>query len=337
MQAIAAAEAYLDLAPWQAGAAAVALSADDGNFDNSVEAASATLDTTDLPVGRHFVYVRGQDAGGDWGPVSALFLDVLDPASAPFVQGVVREAGTAAPLAATVAVGPFAVATTPETGAYSLQVPPGTYDIRANAAGHAPRIVLGVVAAPFATVTQDFALPAIAIVLADDAEVTNPGWTAQSPWARTTESAASPTHSWTDSPAGSYGNFADTSLTSPLLDLSLATDVALDWKQLYDLEDGYDYGHVEISSNGGTSWTEVALAAGEDHDVAWESNHLALPALAGSSQARLRFRLTSDVSVTRDGWHLDDIALTAVLPPPPFLFADGFETGDLAHWSTAVP
>ncbi len=337
VQAIGAAEAYLDLAPWQAGATAVALSADDGSFDATVEAASATLDTTALAAGRHLVYVRGQDAGGDWGPVSAHFLDVLDPGSAPFVEGVVREAGTAAALAATVTVGPFAVATTPGTGAYSLQVPPGTYDIRASAAGHAPRTVPGVVAAPFATVTQDFALPAITSVLADDAEVANPGWTAQSPWARTTESAASPTHSWTDSPGGSYGNFADTSLTSPVLDLSLATDVALDWKQLYDLEDGYDYGHVEISTNGGTSWTEVARAAGENHDTAWESNHLALPALAGSSQARLRFRLTSDVSATFDGWHLDDIVVSAVLPPPTALFADGFESGGVAQWSASVP
>ncbi len=177
--------------------------------------------------------------------------------------------------------------------------------------------------------TQDFALPAITALLADDAEGTNPGWTAQSPWARSTESAASPTHSWTDSPGGTYGNFADTSLTSPLLDLSLATDVALDWKQLYDLEDGYDYGRVEISTDGGASWTEVARAAGENHDATWESNHLALPALAGSSQARLRFRLTSDVSATFDGWHLDDIVLSAVLPPPTGLFADGFESGDL--------
>jgi hypothetical protein len=337
VQAIAAAEVYVDLAPWQGGATAQPLVADDGTFNSPIEAAHAEIDTTALASGRHILYVRGQDAGGAWGPVSAVFLHVLDPATAPFVQGVVREAGTLAPLAATVTVGPFGTTTTPGTGAYSFQVPPGTYDIRATSPGHAARSVAGVVAAPLATVTADFALPVISTVLADDGEGTNPGWTAQSPWALTTESSASPTHSWTDSPGGPYVNFVDTSLTSPVLDLSQATDVALDFKQIYDLENTYDFGHVEISANGGATWTEVASYNGEGHTGTWEAAHLALPGLAGRAQARLRFRLTSDVSITFDGWHVDDIALTAVFPPPTALFADGFESGGFTLWSVAVP
>ena len=337
VEAITAGEVYVDLAPWQPGAVAIPLTADDGLFNATVEAASATLATGALASGRHILYVRGEDAGADWGPVSAIFLYVVDPATAPFVQGVVRDANTLAPLAATVSVGPFSTTTNPGTGAYSFQVPPGTYDIGATAPGHAPRSVAGVVAAELATVTQNFALPPFSPVLADDGEGTNPGWTAQSPWALTTETAASPTHAWSDSPGGNYTNNRDTSLTSPTLDLSAASDIALSWKQIYDLENGYDFGHVEVSANGGSTWTEVASYNGQGHTATWEPVTLALPGLAGSAQARVRFRLTTDISQTFDGWHVDDILLTAVLPPPTGLFADGFESGDLSLWSAAVP
>lgn len=337
LEAITAGEVYVDLAPWQVGATAIPLTADDGLFNSTVEAASATLATGALASGRHILYVRGEDAGADWGPVSALFLYVVDPATAPFVQGVVRDANTLAPLAATVTVGPFSTPTNPGTGAYSFQVPPGTYDIGATSTGHAPRTVAGVVAAELATVTENFSLPPFTPVLADDGEGGNPGWTAQSPWARTTEASASPTHSWTDSPGTPYGNSVDTSLTSPVLDLTLAIDVALDWKQIYDLENTYDFGRIEISTNGGSNWSEITSYNGQGHTASWEAVHLALPGLAGSAQARVRFRLTSDTSVTFDGWHVDDIALTAAFPPPTGLFSDGFESGDTALWSLAVP
>ncbi len=337
VQAITGGEVYVDLAPWQPGALAIPLSADDGLFNATVESASATLATGALASGRHILYVRGEDAGADWGPVSALFLYVVDPATAPFVQGVVRDANTLAPLAATVSVGPFSITTNPGTGAYSIQVPPGTYTIGATSPGHAPRSVAGVVAAELATVTEDFALPPFTLVLADDGEGANPGWTAQSPWALTTESAASPTHGWSDSPGGNYTNNRDTSLTSPVLDLSATSDIAFAWKQVYDLENGYDFGHVEISTNGGASWTEVASYNGQGHTATWDAVTLNLPGLAGSAQARVRFRLTTDISQTFDGWHLDDIALTAVFPPPTGLFTDGFESGDLALWSASVP
>ena len=81
------------------------MSADDGTFNETIEAASAALNTSTLPSGRHLVYVRGRDAAGNWGPVSAAFLTVIDPATAPTVEGAVVETGTGTPLAATVTVG----------------------------------------------------------------------------------------------------------------------------------------------------------------------------------------------------------------------------------------
>ena len=314
VQAIAAAELYLATPPW-AGGTPVAMSADDGAFNETVEAATATLDgaaTAALASGRHLVYVRGRDAANNWGAVSAAFLTVIDPATAPIVAGTVSESGTGTPLAATVAVGPFATATDPGTGAYSIQVPEGTYDITASAPGHASVTAASVALASSQTWDQDFVLQAYAIVLDDDVEGGNLGWTTGSPaWSITTTSAHSPTHSWTDS-VGNYIDNVNTSLTSPALDLTGGAGIQLAFWQRYDTEATYDFCHVEVSANNGTSWTEVAVYDG--NQPSWQPVTLAVPQLDGAAQARVRFRLTSDVSIVRDGWYVDDIVL-AWLPP----------------------
>jgi hypothetical protein len=81
-QNIAAAEYYLDGPPWNGGTA-VAMSPADGNFNSTVEGAAAAIDTTSLSQGQHILYVRGQDASGNWGAVSAVFLYIDDNAPPP--------------------------------------------------------------------------------------------------------------------------------------------------------------------------------------------------------------------------------------------------------------
>ena len=76
VQAISAAEAYIDVPPWLAGAVALPLAAADGNFNTPTEGVAGTLSTAGLPAGKHIVYVRGQDASGQFGPVSAVFLNI---------------------------------------------------------------------------------------------------------------------------------------------------------------------------------------------------------------------------------------------------------------------
>ena len=73
-QAIAAGEYYVDVPPWGDDAAATAMTAADGAFDATAEDATASIDTTGWSAGRHVVFVRGKDAGGNWGAVSAVFL-----------------------------------------------------------------------------------------------------------------------------------------------------------------------------------------------------------------------------------------------------------------------
>jgi carboxypeptidase T len=335
-QAIAAGEVTVDEPPW-AAATPVPMAAVDGLFDETVEAASATLDTSSLAPGRHTVFVRGQDADGNWGAVSARFLHVIDPGVAPTLAGFLRDADTLAPLGGTVRAGDFETASNPATGHYSLQVPAGTYDLTASAPGHAPVTAAGVVADDFQTVQHNFALPPWITLLADDVEGGNVGWTAQSPWAITAEASFSPTHSWTDSPGGNYANNANKSLTAPPLDCTGLAGVRLSFRQIYDLEAGFDFGRVEVSTDGGGSWSPVTLYTGT-HTGSWEAVELPLPMLDGVAAGRVRFRLTSDGGVTRDGWHLDDLVVEGHSPVAASLvFADGFESGDLAAWSAAVP
>ena len=331
-QAIAAGQVWLDTVPWTTlifvdgfetgdtsrwafGSPITSMDPTDGTFDTTVEGAQANLDTTGLEVGRHLLYVRGRDAANNWGAVSAVFLTVIDPATAPTVQGTVTEFGTGTPLAATVAVGPYSTQTDPTSGAYSIQVPEGTYDLTASATGHASATVAGVTLTTAQTLVQDFALAPFTALLDDDVEGGNIGWTAQTPWAITTSQSHSPTHSWTDSPGGNYGNSVDTSLTSALLDLTGATDTVLSFWHRYVTEAGWDYCHVEVSANGGSTWTEVAIYDGSQ--TTWQQVTIAVPQLDGAANSRVRFRLTSDSNTVADGWYVDDVLVQAVVLPPP--------------------
>lgn len=83
VQAIAAAEAYIDVPPWMPGAVAIPLAAADGSFNATTEGLAGTLSTAGLSLGQHIVYVRARDAGGTWGAVSAVFLKVTDTLPPP--------------------------------------------------------------------------------------------------------------------------------------------------------------------------------------------------------------------------------------------------------------
>jgi plastocyanin len=77
-QAIAAAEYYIDVPPWVTTTVPVAfaMSAADGSFNSTAEGVTASIDSTGLSVGKHTIFVRGQDSDGNWGAFSAIFLDI---------------------------------------------------------------------------------------------------------------------------------------------------------------------------------------------------------------------------------------------------------------------
>ena len=320
-QNIVAAEYYVDIPPWTTAPTSVpqAMTAVDGAFDEKDEEVEAIVDTSRLDNGRHTLFVRGQDASGNWGAWSAVFLYILDPAISPVIQGYVRDAMTNAPLQATVTAGMFQADTESVTGAYSMVVLSDTYDLSATAVGHLASCSTGVVARDRQTVRESFYLAPLcgSDILTDDVESGNLGWAADLPWAITSEAFHSPVYSWTDSPGGEYGSGLDVSLTSPVLNLSDYQDIILRFWHIYDIEPHpnqdpayrWDYGSIEYSTDGGGIWTEAAFYDGYDHTT-WTQEEIPLASLDGQSDARVRFRLHSDAWTEADGWHLDDIWLT---------------------------
>jgi hypothetical protein len=150
----------------------------------------------------------------------------------------------------------------------------------------------------------DFDINESVLLFRDDMESGPSKWLTDSPWGLTTSSYASPTHSWTDSPAGNYSNNVNTSLTlSGAINLSPGSNAVLKFRTRYTLETGYDYGRIEVSSNGGP-WTQIASVNGSQSD--WTQVSYSLNQFTGQS-IRIRFRLTTDSSVIYDGWYLDDV------------------------------
>lgn len=149
------------------------------------------------------------------------------------------------------------------------------------------------------------------VIFEDNAERGNQGWIKTGNWAITTSRAVSPTHAWTDSPDGNYANNSGAngpSLTSPLFDCTGLSDITLSFSHGYAFENGFDRGYVEFSTDDGATWTPAASYTGTS--TAFKQTIVGLDALAGQAQARVRFRVYSDMSVSADGWYIDDIRLT---------------------------
>lgn len=156
--------------------------------------------------------------------------------------------------------------------------------------------------------------PVGSFVLFDNVENGQGGWTTGTTytgwqWTITTEDSNSPTRSWTDSPGGQYPPGASTWLVSPQYDFSAYDAVTLSFWHKYSTEAGYDYGFVEVSTDGGLTWGQP-LAAYDGVQSAWTQATVNLTPLAHTANARFRFRFFSDPGVLDDGWHIDDIQVT---------------------------
>jgi hypothetical protein len=78
-QPIAAGRLTVGLPPWELVAPPpISLTPQDGVWDTAQEPATFTLDTTGWPNGRYPLYLQAQDAAGNWGVVTAVYLHI-DP------------------------------------------------------------------------------------------------------------------------------------------------------------------------------------------------------------------------------------------------------------------
>ena len=115
------------------------------------------------------------------------------------------------------------------------------------------------------------------------------------------------------------GDSIDTTLTRPLdlTDVSKATLRFLSW---HALEDGWDYGYVAISTDGGRTWEALqgtnttsedpvgnALGPGyTGRSEGWRQERIDLTPFAGG-RVLLRFEHVADDSISGAGWCVDDI------------------------------
>ena len=115
-------------------------------------------------------------------------------------------------------------------------------------------------------------------------------------------------YSFTESPTGNYPNNANliATLNQPIM-LGPYFGAYLQFYHAYWIENGFDFGHIEVSIDGGNTWTEVATYTGTQSQWTFES--IDLSAFCGLNDVRIRFRLTSDGAVTEDGWYIDDVKI----------------------------
>ena len=79
-QNISGAEYYIDVPPWITNTIPISnlMWAADGSYmDEKIEDVISFVDTTNLTYGRHLLFARGKDDAGYWGPISAVFFELI--------------------------------------------------------------------------------------------------------------------------------------------------------------------------------------------------------------------------------------------------------------------
>lgn len=114
--------------------------------------------------------------------------------------------------------------------------------------------------------------------------------------------------SFSDSPDRLYANDTNVAMTMDTINVDTA-DVTLSLRLAYDFEAAYDFGFIEISTDDGSTWSELDKVSGAS---GWKTNMYSLSSKLGEARSfKLRFRVTSDFSIEKDGWQLDDITIYA--------------------------
>ncbi|MFO7653454.1 MAG: M14 family zinc carboxypeptidase [Candidatus Krumholzibacteriia bacterium] len=139
------------------------------------------------------------------------------------------------------------------------------------------------------------------VVFSDDLESGTASWTLDEPWGAVTSHSHSPDHSLHDSPGGDY---TDLRLAAATMNDAYSASQLVFWHR-YDIEDAYDFGRVQVSTDGAV-WNTVTSYTGLAGD--WHEAVVDLSPYAGQT-LRVRFQLETDWSVTEDGWYIDDVTL----------------------------
>ncbi|HOH21533.1 MAG TPA: S8 family serine peptidase, partial [Anaerolineaceae bacterium] len=116
---------------------------------------------------------------------------------------------------------------------------------------------------------------------------------------------------WATNLAGNYNSSESGWITSPVIDLSAHAGLAptISFWHWNDIEStSFDWGAVEVTRDGGTTWTDVS---GKIGDVSpWSPKSIQLDPTYAVSNFQFRFYFRSDSSVNYAGWYIDDVAVS---------------------------
>ena len=136
------------------------------------------------------------------------------------------------------------------------------------------------------------------------------------------------------------GDSINTKMTREF-DLAGLDGATLEYMVWYDIEDGWDYGYVEVSDDDGRTWTILEGQHTSDDDVSgnaygpgytgrsreWKQESIDLTPFAGGP-ALIRFEYVTDAAVFRDGFMVADVSIPQLDGGPDTgeWMADGFVT-----------
>ncbi|MDP2386702.1 MAG: M14 family zinc carboxypeptidase [Bacteroidota bacterium] len=145
-------------------------------------------------------------------------------------------------------------------------------------------------------------------------------------WGVSTSQFVTAMGSIADSPTGFYQNNANKSITTTnFIDLSNALAATLSFNSKWDIEKGYDYVEVLVSTDG-TNFTQLCgkytiegsdnqnngLPLYDGRQTTWVKESINLSGYIGMN-IKLRFKLVSDGFATGDGFYIDELSVLKII------------------------
>jgi len=147
-------------------------------------------------------------------------------------------------------------------------------------------------------------MPPISLPFFDDFETGAPYWTMADSWGLQSGIFHSSSNALTESPAGDYQAYMDSPCTLRALNFTGAATASVSFWTLYQIESGYDYMFLEVSTNG-TDWDQLASYTGNLNT--WELKTYPLDNYINETNVIIRFRFKSDSYIEEEGMFIDDL------------------------------